>query len=49
MADDSPHRLTLDELLAFLDPVQRLAHCVELRMRRAKIPAVSGSIRRGVP
>ena len=31
MADDSPRRLTLEELLAFPEPVQRLARLAELR------------------
>ena len=29
--DDSPRRLTIDELLAFPEPVQRLARLAELR------------------
>ena len=29
--DDSPRRLTLEELLAFPEPVQRLARLAELR------------------
>ena len=33
MADDSPRRLTLEELLAFPDPVQRLARLADLRQR----------------
>ena len=31
MRDDSPRRLTLEELLAFPEPVQRLARLAELR------------------
>ena len=31
MDDDSPRRLTLEELLAFPEPVQRLARLAELR------------------
>ena len=31
MADDSPRRVTLEELLAFPEPVQRLARLAELR------------------
>ena len=33
MGDDSPRRLTLEELLAFPDPAQRLARLAELRQR----------------
>ena len=31
MVDESPRRLTLEKLLAFLEPVQRLARLAELR------------------
>ena len=31
MVDQSPRRLTLEKLLAFLEPVQRLARLAELR------------------
>ena len=33
MADESSRRLTLEELLAFPEPVQRLARLAELRQR----------------
>src|SRR5260370_689454 len=33
MTDDSPRRLTLEELLALPDPVQRLARLTDLRQR----------------
>ena len=33
MTDDSPRRLTLEELLSLLDPAQRLARLADLRQR----------------
>ena len=36
LADDSPRRLTLEELLALPEPGQRLARLAELRQAQAE-------------
>ena len=49
MADDSPRRLVLNELLAFPDPVQRLARFVEQRQYPGGVGDREGKLEDDVP